>query len=61
VTNATKAGIITLANTLLALLVAFGVSLSDAQTAAIVAALNAALALWVGLTFQNSAKRVPDA
>ncbi len=60
-TNATKAGIITLANTLLALLVAFGVSLSDAQTAAIVAALNAALALWVGLTFQNSAKRVPDA
>ncbi len=60
-TNATKAGIITLANTLLALLVAFGVSLSDAQTAAIVAALNAALALWVGLTFQNSPKRVPDA
>ncbi len=60
-TNATKALIITLANSVLAVAVAFGVSITDAQTAAITGLLNAGLAVWVALTYQNSPKRTPDA
>ena len=59
-TNATKGGIIAALNAFLGLLVAFGVPFTDAQTAAILGFGNAALALWVGLTRENSAKRVPD-
>jgi hypothetical protein len=61
VTNATKAGVIAALNALLALLIAFNVPLSDTQTAAILGLGNAVLGLWVGLTYQNSPKRVPDA
>lgn len=60
VSNATKAQVIALANALLVLVTSFGVELSDAQTAAIVGALNAGLSLWVGLTFRASTRRIPD-
>jgi hypothetical protein len=60
VTNTTKAQIIVLANALMALVAAFGVTLSDRQTGAITLTVNAVLGLWVALTYRNSAKRVPD-
>ena len=58
-TNATKAQAITLANALLALAVLFGVGLSAAQLAGATVALNALGALIVGLTYKDSAKRIP--
>lgn len=58
-TNATKAVIITVLNAGLGLAVAFGVSLSDAQTAAILGFGNAVLAAIVGLTYKDSPKRIP--
>lgn len=57
-TNTTKALIIAALNEVLVLLVAFGVSMSDAQIAAVGGTLNAALALWVALTYKNSRKRI---
>ena len=57
ITNATKANIIAVVNAALALLVNFGVTLSDGQQAAVVGAVNAVLVLWVGLTYTQSAKR----
>lgn len=60
-TNATKAGIITLINAGLGLAIAFDIALTQGQVGAIMAVANAALALWVGLTKQNSPKRIPDA
>ena len=59
-TNSTKAAVIAVLNAALGLAVAFGVNLSDAQTASILGFGNAVLALWVGLTYKNSAKRIPD-
>lgn len=67
-TNATKAVIITAANTFLgsvmALLVAFNVPLDDAQQAAIsglsVATLNVAALVYVLVTYENSPRRIPD-
>lgn len=59
-TNATKALLISMINAGLVLIVAFGISLSDAQNAAIVGFVNTALALWVAATYKNSHKRVPD-
>lgn len=59
-TNTTKALIISLANAALTLIVSFGVTLTDAQTAAITGGLNAALAVWVALTYKDSAKRIAD-
>jgi hypothetical protein len=56
-TNATKAQIIVLINTGMSLLIAFGFSLSDAQTAAITSFVNAALGVWVGLTYTHSKLR----
>ena len=58
ITNATKAAIICLANAVLAVLVAFGVDLSDRQNAAVLALVNGVLLLWTALTFQLSRKRV---
>ena len=58
-TNATKAVIITVLSAGLGLAVAFGVSLSDAQTAAILGFGNAVLAAVVGLTYKDSPKRIP--
>lgn len=60
-TNASKAQIIAAVNSGLALLVSFGVTLTDAQTAAISIAVNSLLGLWIALTYGNSAKRIPDA
>lgn len=59
-TNATKAQIIVALNALMALLVAFGVNLSDTQQGAVQVAVNALLGVWIGLTFKDSEKRVPD-
>lgn len=58
-TNATKAHIIVLINAALILVTAFGVTLSDKQTGAVMLAVNAALSLWVALTYKNSPKRKP--
>lgn len=59
-TNATKANVIAAINALLALLVSFGVNLSEAQTAGTVAFINALLVIWVSVTYRDSVKRVPD-
>lgn len=67
-TNATKATIIAAVNTLIgaviALLVAFDVTINDSQEKAITgmaaALLNAGFLVWVSLTYKNSAKRIPD-
>jgi hypothetical protein len=59
-TNTTKAHVIVAINSLIALVTAFGVSLSDRQTAAITLAVNACLSLWVAVTYRNSPKRKTD-
>lgn len=59
-TNATKAGVIAILNAAIALAVSFGVELSDAQTASVVALANAILGLWVAATYKQSPKRIPD-
>ena len=59
-TNTTKAHLIVLANAVMVCVAAFGVNLSDKQTAAIMLVVNAGLSLWVGLTYRNSVKRIPD-
>jgi hypothetical protein len=56
-TNATKAQIIAFVNAALVLILAFGVDISDQQQAAITGAVNALLALWVGVTYEMSHKR----
>lgn len=60
-TNATKALLIALINSLLGVLAAFGAGFTEAQNGAILAAVNAGLALVVALTYKNSPTRVPDA
>jgi hypothetical protein len=59
-TNATKAAIIAAVNAALALVLAFGVPVTDLQTAAITGFANTILGLWVAFTYKNSPKRVPD-
>jgi hypothetical protein len=59
-TNATKAQIIVVINTIIALAASFGFDLSNEQMAAITTAANAVLGLWVGLTYKDSPKRIPD-
>lgn len=59
-TNATKANVIAAINALVALTVAFDV-LSDAKAGALGVALNSLAVLFIGLTYKNSPKRVPDA
>lgn len=59
-TNATKAQIIVVVNAVFALLVTFGIDLSDGQQGAIVVLVNAILSLWVGTTFTHSHKRETD-
>ena len=58
-TNATKGNIIAAINAVIGLLIAFHVTLTEAQLGAIDVAANAVLILIMGLTFTNSAKRVP--
>lgn len=59
-TNATKAVVVALVNACVALVIAFGVALTDAQQFAIALTANTALTAWVALTYKNSPKRIPD-
>ncbi len=59
-TNATKAQVIALVNAVVALVTAFGLDISTEQLAALLAVVNAALSLWVGLTYKASPKRIPE-
>ena len=59
-TNATKAQVIALVNAVVALVTAFGLDITTEQLAALLAVVNAALSLWVGLTYKQSPKRVSD-
>ena len=59
--NATKAQLVVLANALLVLVTSFGVEVSDAQQAGITGFVNAALSVWIGLTYKQSSRRIPDA
>jgi hypothetical protein len=59
-TNASKAQAIVLVNSLLSLAVLFGAPLSEVQLAGIGVVVNAALGLFVGLTYERSKKRVPE-
>ena len=62
ITNATKAQIIAAINALMGLLTAFDIaSLSQTQQSSVIVAVNAVLALFVGLTYRASPKRIPDA
>lgn len=60
ITNATKAQIIAVVNALLGLLIAFDIVFTQTQLSAIDVFVNAVLALFVGLTYTQSAKRVDD-
>ena len=60
ITNATKAQVIVVLNAVFALVAAFGFDLSNEQMAAITAVANSLLGLWVGLTYKESPKRIPD-
>lgn len=60
-TNALRAQIIVLVNAILAAIVAFGVALTDRQTAAVTLVVNAALGIWVAATYKTSPRRTPDA
>lgn len=60
-TNATKAAILAVVNAALGLAVVFGAPLTEVQVGAILAFANAAGGLLVGLTYKDSAKRIPDA
>ena len=59
-TNATKANLIAALNAGLGFVIAFGVNLTDIQTAATLVFANAVASLFVGVTFKNSPKRVPE-
>lgn len=59
-TNAVKAQIIVVVNAALAMLVAFGVNVSDGQQAAIQGGVNALLGLWVAATYHKSPYREID-
>ena len=60
-TNALRAQIVVAVNSIVALVVAFGVNLSDKQTGAITLALNAILGVWIAATYKDSPRRTPDA
>jgi hypothetical protein len=57
-TNATKAQLVIFINAIFAFLQAFGIDLTDEQQGAILVLVNATLALWVGLTYDLSRKRL---
>ena len=59
-TNATKANLIAVLNSLLIVAVLFGLELSDAQVAGIMGAANALGVLAVGLTYKDSPKRIDE-
>lgn len=59
-TNATKATIIAFINALFGLLAVFDLALTEAQKGAIILVVDLALAAWIGLTYKDSPKRIPD-
>lgn len=59
-TNALRAQIVVVVNAVIALVTAFGVTLTDAQTGAITLAVNAVLGLWIAATYKSSPRRTPD-
>lgn len=59
-TNATKANIIAVVNAALSLALLFGLPLTEQQFGGIMVLVNAVGILVVGLTYKNSAKRVPE-
>lgn len=59
-TNALKANAIAVINAALVLIVSFGVNVSDGQQAAITGIVNAVLVAWIGLTYTDSPKRIPE-
>ena len=59
-TNAVRAQIIVLVNAGLAMLVSFGVNVTDGQQAAIQGGVNALLGLWVAMTYHTSPYREID-
>jgi hypothetical protein len=61
ITNATKAQAIAVINAVFGVLAVFDVAnLSDAQKGAVLTAANAVMALIVGVTYKQSALRIPD-
>lgn len=60
ITNATKGALIGLVNATLALIISFGVDVTDEQTAGISGLVNAALIVWILATQKNSPVRIPD-
>lgn len=60
ITNATKANLIAALNAGLLLAVTFGLSISEAQVAAIMVFANALGVLFVGVTYTWSKKRVSE-
>lgn len=59
-TNATKAGIIAAINATIVLLATFGVPISQGELQAVLGFANAAMGLYVLLTYKDSPKRTPD-
>lgn len=59
-TNALKAQIIVSVNALLGLIVLFGVPLTTQQQAGITLFVNSVLAIYVGMTYKRSPKRLPE-
>jgi len=59
-TNATKANIIALVNAIILCLQVFGVPINNAQQAAIGGLVNAALVVWIGLTYKASKMRADE-
>jgi hypothetical protein len=59
-TNATKANLLAALNACLGLAVLFGIPLSNEQQGGIYVAVNAVAAVFVGLTYKKSAKRIEE-
>lgn len=59
-TNALRAQIVVAVNALMAVIVSFGVSLTDSQTGAIALAVNAVLGVWIAMTYKSSPRRTPE-
>jgi hypothetical protein len=59
-TNATKATIIALVNAAFGLLAVFDVALTETQKGAIASFVNLAMLAYVGFTYRDSPKRIPD-
>lgn len=59
-TNATKAAVLAMVNGMIGLLIAFGVNLTDVQTASVLTFVNSAFAIFLLVTYKRSPRRIPD-